>query len=417
MDQISTTVIPKVLVLGSYPCVKPMHGGQIRLAEILEAYRQAGFQVQSINLYGHDAAAGQPHGPHDMHYPTATPYRQWNGRAIPLIDDLTSGQYIAGDEDAYRAITEYLAPPPDIIHLEQPWLLPLVRRWRDEGRIPGSHIIYGSQNIEAPLKNAILRQYGIAESEQIASDIAQLEAEACRMSDIVLAVSESDRRTLAQLSDTPTILAANGISAWHPHPSHLEAWKKKLPPGPFALFVGSAHPPNISGFFDILGDSLGFLAPDQRICVVGSVGPHLPEHPAFQRWRPINESRIQILGMLDDADLAAVKSLAHLFILPIAEGGGSNIKTAEALYSGKYVLGTPTSFRGFDEFMSMPGVNLAQTPEDFRKRTSELLYTPALAADPHWQEAREHLLWKNTLRPMIQGAQELMRTARKAKGS
>lgn len=134
----------------------------------------------------------------------------------------------------------------------------------------------------------------------------------------------------------------------HLHQSHLEAWKKKLPPGPFALFVGSAHPPNISGFFDVLGDSLGFLAPDRSA--------HLrrwqrrpappPIHPAFQRWKPLNESRIQILGMLDDADLAAVKSLAHLFILPISEGGGSNIKTAEALYSGKYVLGTPTSSAG-----------------------------------------------------------------------
>ena len=404
------TVSTRVLVLGSYPCITPMHGGQIRLAEVISAYRQAGFQVQSVNLYDSNAAAGQPRGPHDIDYPSQTAFRKWNNKAIPLIDDLTSGQYAANDEHAYQAITGTLAGTPDIIHLEQPWLLPLVQRWRKEGLIPGCRLIYGSQNIEAPLKRTILKQYHVDEAETIASEIAQLETEACLQADIVLAVSESDRQALTQLTGSPVILAANGIASWAADPSRLDRWLKRLPSTPFAIFVGSAHPPNISGFFETMGDSLGFLPPDRIICVAGSVSSHIPQHPDFQRWKPLNESRIRILGMLDDADLATVKTLAHVFILPITEGGGSNIKTAEALYSGKHVLGTPVSFRGFDDFLNMPGVNLATTAESFRKQLRELLHKPLPDQGPFWQKAKENLLWKSTLRPMASGALKLIHT-------
>lgn len=48
-----------------------MHGGQIRLAEIIRAYQEANFAVRSVNLYGTDAAAGQPQGV-DVDYPRQT---------------------------------------------------------------------------------------------------------------------------------------------------------------------------------------------------------------------------------------------------------------------------------------------------------------------------------------------------------
>lgn len=393
--------IRRILVLGSYPCVKPLHGGQIRLSEIIAAYRSAGFQVQSVNLYDAASAAGQPAGRHDIDYPRDTPWRHWRGRVVPLIEDLTSGRYAANDQHVYQKLTDAIKVVPDVIHLEQPWLLPLVQRWRQEGKIPHVRLVYSSQNIEAPLKKAILQQYGLSEADEIAEEIAALEAQACREADIVLAVSETDRRLLSKLTSSPVILAANGIAPWHADSSTLGKWKPKLPDTPFALFVGSAHPPNMTGFFEMMGDSLGFLPPDRQICVAGSVGPNLLEHPVFQHWLPLNQSRLRILGLLDDADLAAVKVLAHVFVLPITEGGGSNIKTAEALFSGKHVLGTPVSFRSFEYLLAMPGVHVAATPADFRRELQLLLHVPPLALNPDWDDARRGLLWKNTLVPMV----------------
>jgi hypothetical protein len=141
--------------------------------------------------------------------------------------------------------------------------------------------------------------------------------------------------------------------------------------------------------------------------VVGSVGPHLLSHPRFQRWLPLNQSRIQVLGLIDDQALAAVKTLAHLFVLPITEGGGSNIKTAEALYSGSHVLGTPVSFRGFDNFVSLAGVHQHAQPAAFRQAVTTLLQTPSPATTPATQALRQTLLWSNTLACVenISGAQ------------
>lgn len=403
------TASSHVLVLGVYPCMTPRHGGQVRLAEIIAAYRRAGFGVQNINLYDLAAATGQRMGPHDFAYPAGTPWRAWNGKAIPLVDDLTSGRYAANDADAYESITRAVRPAPAVIHLEQPWLLPLVQRWKQEGRFAGARLVYGSQNIEAPLKQAILAHYGIAEAAAVAAEIDHLERQASREADLVLAVSASDQAQLTVMAGKPAVLAANGIAAWQASPGAVESWRRRLPATPFALFVGSAHPPNISGFFHSLGDSLGFLPPDRTICIAGSVGPQIVEHPEFRRWAPLNQSRVQVLGLLDDDALAAVKTLAHLFILPINEGGGSNIKTAEALYSGKHVLGTPVSFRGFDDYLAMPGVHRADTPTEFRTRLRELLHAPSLPADPDWQAQRQRLLWQHTLEPMTRAVRAWLR--------
>jgi len=89
----------RALVLGSYPCVTPVHGGQIRLAEIINAYRQAGYAVQSINLY---EMQPQPRGDHDFDFPPDTPWRLWHEKHVPLIADLNSGRYAAGDPVAYK---------------------------------------------------------------------------------------------------------------------------------------------------------------------------------------------------------------------------------------------------------------------------------------------------------------------------
>ena len=374
-----------------------MHGGQIRLAEIAAAYRRTGAQVRVCSVFDETSYASQRYGRYDHIYPIHSTFRKWNGQAVPLIDDLTVGNYAAQDPDAYQLLTEHLPQSVDILHFEQPWLLPLVLRWRNEGRLKGTRLIYGSQNIEAALKASILHQYGIQQADAVAREIAELERLACQEADLILAVSESDRQILQGYTSKPVVLAANGIGAWQANEEALKYWKTQLPATNFALFVGSAHPPNISGFFDMFADSLGFLPPDTRLVVVGSVGPHLLTNPRFQRWLPLNQSRLQVLGLVDDDSLAAIKTLAHIFVLPITEGGGSNIKTAEALYSGAHVLGTPVSFRGFDGFLALPGVHQYAEPTDFRQAVSRLLQTPAPAKDSVSHAHRQKLLWSHTL--------------------
>lgn len=398
-----------ILILGSYPAVQPRHGGQIRLAEIIRAYQAAGHQVQNINLYTMDEVAAR--GPDDFPYPHDTPWRLWQGQAVPLIEDLTSGRYAASDELAYARLTQAVEAEPDIIHLEQPWLLPLVVRWRTEGKFVQARIVYGSQNLEAQLKLAILHQYGIVQAEAIVAEIAALEQAACELADVVLAVSVTDLAQLNRWSPGCAVLAANGIAAWQASADALSHWRSRLPACTFPLFIASAHPPNISGFFETLGESLGFLPPDTRLCVLGSVGSHIANHPLLTRWAPLNCSRLQVLGMVEDEALAAIKTLAHVLILPITAGGGSNIKTAEALYSGKHVLGTPTSFRGFEDYLDLPGVHVVQPGREFTRKLQQLLHMPPPPSRPQDEARRQHLLWTHTLAPMIAAQDGLPETS------
>jgi glycosyltransferase involved in cell wall biosynthesis len=395
----------RLLSLSTYPVKTPRHGGQIRVSRILVTYKKAGFDAQHISVY--DAEQSISVSRNDIPYPPMSPYRLFKGRAVPFIADLTAGIYASKDERAYRKITRRIHWPLDVIEIEQPWLLPLALRLRDEPKGKDARLVYSSQNIEASLKKAILQNYGIPEAEEISDLIWQLETDACRRADIAFAVTKEDCRILSDASDKPIFLAANGIDSWKAETIVLNKWRNKLPEK-FTLFIGSAHPPNIRGFFECLGDSLAFIPPDMSIVVVGSVGLHLLRNSQSDRWSTINRSRMLTLGLLGDSDFSAVKDLAHVFILPITQAGGSNIKTAEALYSGKHVVGTTVSFRGYEEFLGLSGIYLADNPQEFRRRVQDLLNTPL----PHRNKAdhalMERLLWCNTLKEMPDRVRSLL---------
>jgi glycosyltransferase involved in cell wall biosynthesis len=105
-----------------------------------------------------------------------------------------------------------------------------------------------------------------------------------------------------------------------------------------------------------------------------------------------------VLGVLDDEDLAAVKSLAHEFLLPIGAGGGSNIKTAEALYSGKPVVCTSTALRGFEDYRALPEVIVADSPPKFQAAIRSVLGRKGRAESvAGFRDVREGLTWEACL--------------------
>ena len=69
----------------------------------------------------------------------------------------------------------------------------------------------------------------------------------------------------------------------------------------------------------------------------------------------------------------------------------------QALYSGAHVLGTPVSFRGFDRFLSLPGVHQHAQPAAFQQAVYPLLQTPTPIQDAASQTLRQTLLWQHTL--------------------
>lgn len=307
------------------------------------------------------------------------------------------------DDGGWPTISRKIQQSFDVIHVEQPWLWELGKKLNQHFCNGRALMVYGSENIEAPLKAAIFKDYGIDHSDALAA-INSLEQKATREADIVAAVTEEELSVLKSWGAKIGLLAANGIEDINANPKTIDMWRSKLPEAPWMLYVASAHPPNFLSLVQIFNGSLGCFPPDSRLVVAGSVGEHAYRVFSESKWGVINQSRLQLLFQLEDDDLAAVKKLAHGFVLPIGSGGGSNLKTAEALYSGSYVVGTPTAFRGFEQYRDATGVFLADNPAAFHQSVREALQSPPCNAldDPYEIEKRSELLWSSRLKTLMQ---------------
>jgi glycosyltransferase involved in cell wall biosynthesis len=65
----------------------------------------------------------------------------------------------------------------------------------------------------------------------------------------------------------------------------------------------------------------------------------------------------------DEKNLALLSCDA--VILPVTNGGGTNLKTAEALLSGKPVIATKVAFRGYERCLSAPEVFIDDDAREF----------------------------------------------------
>jgi hypothetical protein len=398
---------PTVLLLSTYPIVDPRHGGQLRLINIGKAFASSGWHIESMSIYEPEAYGSARLGSRDIPFQPASSYRKYRGRDVPLINDLLTGAYATADNAGFPLVLKKLPKNIDAIHVEQPWLWPLAWKIKQLPAYKNTVLIYGSQNIEAPLKKEILASYDVSDADDVIIEIDALEQRAVCEADISVGVTSSDLNTLINWGAKNPILAPNGIASWEAKPENIEKWKAILPKTPWILYVASAHPPNFTGFTQCIGESLGCIPPDSRLVVAGSVCEHLYRHLATTRWNALNFSRLQLLHVLSDDDLAAVKTLAHAFLLPIPHGGGSNIKTAEALYSGSFVLGTEAAFRGFENFIDLPEVSVANSPKQFQSSMLSILAQAPTTTSQ--RKLRNTLRWDHCLSVIPKAVENLLK--------
>lgn len=383
----------RVLHLSTYPVAVPRHGGQARVANLARVYEAAGIESRVIAVYEPEHYGGALLGPHDVPFPWDSPHRD---TGLPFCTDLASGEYAAGDPSAWgRLQREVTVFRPEVIQLEQPWLWPFLRRLRAERAAPPFKVVYSSQNLEAPLKARMLEGQPPALVDRVVARIEALERELAAAADLTVAVTAADAEVYRAWGARRVVVAPNGVVERAVDPERVRDWEARLRGRRFALFVGSAYPPNVRGFWEMFAPSLAFLAPDERVVVVGGIGSIVMDAPSARVWERLNASRLECVGMQEEADLAALLALAACVVLPITIGGGSNIKTAEAILSGRPVVGTTTSFRGYEALASLPGLHQTDDPAEFRRLVRQALDRPAAPADR--TEARRRVLWTHTL--------------------
>jgi len=391
----------RVLVLGTYPIVSPQHGGQKRTAAIVKQYEKSGNTVEYIAVYMDDfygeAALGD----------IAVKWSDY--KATPeagYISDIMIGNSInelAEVADKLRSAIDLFKP--DVIHFEQMFIYTSVRRILNDMGWDGT-IIYGSQNIEYELKRSILES---AESplpkariEQIVGEVRAIEQNIAVDADWCIACTESDALKLRELGANDVIIGSNGIDRTFATDDELDKWKrrfKKQGVSKLVLFVGSGHPPNMSGYMEMIGEKIGFLGNDTRLLLVGGVSDMIQkEIDKKENYIQICFSRrVVALGRVSDKTLSALLVMSDVIILPITEGGGSNLKTAEAILADKKIVATRIAFRGNEQFETLPNISISNNQLAFRKQLEKSVNAVRRERNTAEKRLANKVQWTSTL--------------------
>jgi hypothetical protein len=382
----------RLLAFGTYPIRVPRHGGQRRCAALGLAHRRAGHHYAYACAYSHGSHPAEEVTAYD--YSVTEPDMVGGGWAT----DVQAGIFSARNDDAFRHFVDIAkAIDPDTFILEQAYMWPLVKRLKTLDEFADVKVVYSSHNVEGPLKSGVLRRAGVKPETRlkVVALVDELEREAVAGVDLIIACSDADAATYRAWGNRGVILTVpNGID-----PLVTTGGSRPEPLAErYALFVGSAHIPNRDGFLSlVLGEGLQYLPLSKCIAVAGGVSELIYHDTVYQRRAHSNGLRTHFYPRPTDCELSALIENAHVMMLPIQDGGGTNLKTAEALLSGKWVLGTENAFRGYERFMKAPGVLIANDHRDFAIGLRDLISAPPLRLTEKDEERRQSVKWEKIL--------------------
>lgn len=394
----------KILVLSTYPIANPQHGGQKRLDAICREYRRAGMEVKNVAIFFGPFYA--EHGKDDI---TLSSQSENEISSSPFTGDIVCGRAIYEDKKVKAKITNILREfKPEVIHLEQVFPYMGLKLLLEELQLKPK-IIFGSQNIEYSMKEEMLNSLGYDKdfTKQKVDQIYEAEKELSEKADLVAAVSQKDLDEHIRLGAKNAVLAPNGIYKSTAKPESIQYWKSVFEQQGIkrvALFVGSAHPPNWIGFQDMIGKGLGFLDIDTRIVFAGSISEYVESELAKLKYdigATTFHKRAYFAGRLSEDRLVGLLQIADIILLPITEGGGSNLKTAEAIVSDKKVVATEYAFRGFDGLKKLSNIYIATRPQEFREAIIRSLETDLQHRTLEEQELEKVVLWQNCLKNLV----------------
>ena len=384
----------RILQITTYDIEVPDHGGKLRSHHIRKALR-AEYDVQTLSIeWGDNECLLGLAVTLDNARLTEFKLNGW-------LVDLGLLTYLDATPILFAQICDAVHKfNPDIILVEQPYPWPLVEKLLANGTLrAGTRTIYSSHNVEIDMKRKSYADLFTPEEAEIHSDtVMQIEQNAILECAAMLCTTELDYAFAGKLrAEVPRQVFCNG----HSHATHnfeaLAKWQDNFTSAALNFaFVGSAHPPNINGIWDLLQAlPKSFLAKNTNIWILGGVGPALIDMKAFD---PNEYPFVQITGRVDAEDIDAALALSDGVLLPIWEGSGSNLKTAQALLTDRPVIASKFSFRGFENYLSTPGVLISESTSGL----ANLLANATPASPIERSDCVESLTWEKTLEDLAQ---------------
>jgi glycosyltransferase involved in cell wall biosynthesis len=266
--------------------------------------------------------------------------RRINGKFHISANDTTASNFVR-DNKLFVLLFEHLAEKAARIVLEHPYMAPLL--YGDK-----HPFVADSHNWEYNLKRQLLKDH--PERDSILDIVSEVENFCVSHADLVVSVTEEDVHSLVHRSITlgsrngpPTLILRNGCEE---PPFRAEAAKPRDPArAGYAVFLGSAHPPNVDAARIVL-DRLAPATPEVHYHLIGSVCDSLSS----------TLPNVHLLGVLSAEDKSNELYNAAFALNPMMTGSGSNVKISDYLAHGLQVVATPFGIRGFDETVKSDSV-------------------------------------------------------------
>lgn len=400
----------KILLIGTYPIINPAHGGQLRSEAIFNLYKRYA-EVRYCAIYNPNGYTKA--GIDDI---SVGRYTLTEISKYPYAEDIFCGQAISRDNEVKGKFCKLLDTfQPDIIQLEQCYIwLGLQELIQTKLSLKDVRIIYSSQNFEYAMKQEIYNTLDVSEDkkELYLGTVLKIEKELAKKAHLVVVTTQDDKQVFQRFGTRRLVIASNGIHKKTAPDAVTKYWKDR-----FArehvhhalVFVGSAHIPNSQGFSDLVSDRVGFLPPTAHVYVAGGVCDLLQQGLTARRIQDVLfDKRISLLGKLSNDQLAGLLKAAHIILLPITQGGGSNLKTAEAILSGKKIVATTKALRSFDEYKTSPLIAIGDNSITFKEAILRQLIAPESMLTVQQKEITERVTWDNCLAPLAQALQEVV---------
>ena len=238
----------RVLMLGPWPVNRPRHGGQIRAASIINAYRERGHDVRFIGIFDPNNVSRSDIGPDDIAIDEVVmAYIARSGQSweISLWNAFAEVPELLG---RFESVVRNFRP--EVVQFEEPYLWPVIRILRQRGHFGSARLIHSSYNFESAYRPDLMKIEGKVDRTVVAHVVTQ-ETEIAREADLVVTVSDADAASFRRIGARRVLVAVNGGRPPQPTQEALDAVDAYLGEIPFALFVSSAHPPNAQGLLDL----------------------------------------------------------------------------------------------------------------------------------------------------------------------
>ena len=248
----------------------------------------------------------------------------------------------------------------DLIHAETFYMMPNI----PPTRIP---TILAEQTIEYLGYQDYMKKSNPLIRPLLALDVAKIkywERYFWNKADKLITMSEDDKDFIeSELGKKKNVsVAANGVDL-----EFFSKIKKRLPPHPTVLFVGTFKwLPNIEAVGEIVEKIWPLIIkrlPSARLKIVGfSPTPKIKSYGL--------DHTIDVLGAVDDIRDAFASS--HVLLAPIRSGKGTRYKVLEAMITGTPVVATNLAVEGIDLEVGKD-VLTADSPNDLASETVRLL--------------------------------------------